>query len=105
MMMIRRVVLSILFYPQCRNVRRRSASFSKLSFLSKPGFPRWLPIDGNILAFLTFLQDRSEIWAATVTLGATNHGRGIIWLFALVFGRGSRLPRRPPVGLGNSSGA
>jgi hypothetical protein len=40
-------------------------------------------LTGNILAFLAFLQDRSEVWAATVTLGATNHGRGVIWLFAL----------------------
>ena len=40
-------------------------------------------LTGNILAFLAFLQDRSEVWAATVTLGATNYGRGVIWLFAL----------------------
>src|SRR5260370_20848409 len=28
----------------------------------------------NICAFFAFLQDRSEVWPATVTLGSTNDG-------------------------------
>ena len=31
----------------------------------------------NIRAFLAVLQDRSEGWTATVTLGSTNEGRGV----------------------------
>jgi hypothetical protein len=31
----------------------------------------------NVRAFLAFLQDRSEVWTATITLGSTNNGRGV----------------------------
>lgn len=67
MMMIRRVVLSILFYPHCRKVRRRPPSLRD-DFFVYTGIPQMAPdLTGNILAFLAFLQDRSEVWAATVT--------------------------------------
>ena len=47
----------------------------------------------NVVAFLTFLQDRSEGWTATVTLGSTNEGRGVdLAIFAGILGC------TPPVG-------
>ena len=33
--------------------------------------------DVNIRALPAFLQDRSEVWTATVTLGSTNDGRRV----------------------------
>jgi hypothetical protein len=31
----------------------------------------------NVVAFLAFLQDGSEVWTALVTVRSTNDGRGI----------------------------
>jgi hypothetical protein len=41
----------------------------------------------NIGAFPTFLQDRREVWTATVISGSSDGGRGLIWPFFLAVGR------------------
>ena len=42
--------------------------------------------DVNIRAFVAFLQDRNEVWSATVTLGNTNDRRGIdLAIFASIW--------------------
>ena len=50
-------------------------------------FPDGSRSDVHIRALPAVLQDRSEVWTATVTLGSTNEGRGVdLGVFAGVLG-------------------
>jgi hypothetical protein len=47
--------------------------------------------DLNIRAFAAFLQDKSEVWSATVILGNTNDRRGVdLAIFAGIWTHSSR---------------